>query len=111
MVKHFSRSLTPAHAGSQLRARFSQTYTIFSSQATVYTMVAVATTTTTTTQVEETSTPRLAIKAKHLAGLDPEWVELWNTHGSHMVRADELSLEEYRKNPAEYSFTYPTCAG
>jgi hypothetical protein len=68
-------------------------------------------TTTTTAQVQATAVPRLAIKTEHLAGLDPEWVELWNVHGAHMVRADELSLEEYRKNPAEYSFTYPTCAG
>ena len=28
-----------------------------------------------------------------------------------MVRADEVSIEEYRKTPALYSFTYPTCAG
>jgi hypothetical protein len=69
------------------------------------------TTITTATQTQSTATPRLAIKKEHLAGLDPEWVELWHTHGAHMVRADELSLEEYRENPALYSFTYPTCAG
>lgn len=28
-----------------------------------------------------------------------------------MVRADEVSLEEYRADPAKYSFTYPTCPG
>lgn len=67
--------------------------------------------TTTTVQTETTARPRLAIKKEHLAGLDPEWVELWHTHGAQMIRADELSLEEYRKNPALYSFTYPTCAG
>lgn len=67
-------------------------------------------TTTTSTQTQG-ATPRLAIKKEHLVGLDPEWVELWHTHGAHMVRADELELEEYRKNPAQYSFTYPTCTG
>ncbi|KAJ8117657.1 hypothetical protein OPT61_g1204 [Boeremia exigua] len=74
-------------------------------------MAAITITSTTTSQVDKTNTPRLAITAKHLAGLDPEWIELWNTHGAHMVRADEISLEDYRKNPGEYSFTYPTCAG
>lgn len=69
------------------------------------------TTTTVTEQTHAKSTPRLAIRRKHLAGLDPEWVELWNNHGAHMVRADETSIEEYRKNPASYSFSYPTCAG
>lgn len=54
---------------------------------------------------------RLAIKNEHLAGLDPEWVQLWHNHGAHMVRADEVSIEEYRENPAAYSFTYPTYAG
>jgi hypothetical protein len=68
-------------------------------------------TTITMAQTQTTATARLAIKKKHLAGLDPEWVELWHTHGAKMVRADEISLEEYRKNPALYSFTYPTCAG
>jgi acetyl esterase/lipase len=67
--------------------------------------------TTTTVQTQTTTEPRLAIKKEHLAGLDPEWVELWHTHGADMVRADEVSLEEYRKNPVQYSFTYPTCAG
>jgi hypothetical protein len=69
------------------------------------------TTKTTVAQTQTTATPRLAIKKEHLAGLDPEWVELWHTHGAHMTRADELSLEKYRKNPAMYSFAYPTCAG
>jgi len=66
---------------------------------------------TSTIQTQTPTEPRLAIKKEHLAGLDPEWVELWHRHGAHMVRADELSLEEYRENPAQYSFTYPTCAG
>ncbi|KAH3973407.1 hypothetical protein HBI25_082130 [Parastagonospora nodorum] len=66
---------------------------------------------TSTVQTQTTTEPRLAIRKEHLAGLDPEWVELWHAHGAHMVRADELSLEEYRENPAQYSFTHPTCAG
>ena len=70
-----------------------------------------STITTTVSQAQPKDTPRLAIKQKHLAGLDPEWVDLWHTHGAHMVRADEVSIEEYRKNPALYSFTYPTCEG
>ncbi|KAF3003449.1 hypothetical protein E8E13_002636 [Curvularia kusanoi] len=65
----------------------------------------------TTSKTDESSIPRLAIKKEHLVGLDPEWVNLWHKHGAHMVRADELSLEEYREDPARYSFTYPTCAG
>lgn len=28
-----------------------------------------------------------------------------------MVRADEVTLEEYRTDPAKHSFTYPTCPG
>lgn len=44
-------------------------------------------------------------------GLDPEWRALWNTHGSHIVRSDEVTLEEYRKDPAKYSFSYATHAG
>ncbi|KAL5380445.1 hypothetical protein DPSP01_007767 [Paraphaeosphaeria sporulosa] len=67
--------------------------------------------TTTVVATATVATPRLAIQKKHLAGLDPSWVELWNTYGAHMVRADEVSIEEYRKNPALYSFTYPTCEG
>ena len=67
--------------------------------------------TATASQANESTLPRLAIEQKHLAGLDPEWVELWHRYGANMVRADELSLEEFRKDPAQYSFTYPTCAG
>ncbi|KAF2021448.1 hypothetical protein BU24DRAFT_438531 [Aaosphaeria arxii CBS 175.79] len=71
----------------------------------------------TTTSVTQTITEtpskksRLAIKQEHLAGLDPEWISLWNTYGADMIRADEVSIEEFRKDPAKYSFTYPTCAG
>ena len=64
-----------------------------------------------TSVVVEGKKGRLSIPDKLLGGLDPEWVELWEKHGSSMVRADELSLEEYRKSPATYSFTYPPCPG
>lgn len=69
------------------------------------------TTTATPLQEQTPATPRLAIKKEHLAGLDPDWVELWHTHGANMVRADELTIEQYRENPSLYSFSYPTYAG
>ncbi|OQD79653.1 hypothetical protein PENANT_c046G08060 [Penicillium antarcticum] len=54
---------------------------------------------------------RLSIPKRLLGDVDPEWVNLWERHGSSMVKADELSLEEFRKDPAAYSFTFPTCSG
>lgn len=54
---------------------------------------------------------RLSIPDRLLPGLDPEWVKLWETHGSFMVRADERTIEEYRASPADYSFSYATCPG
>ncbi|VUC29627.1 unnamed protein product [Clonostachys rosea] len=68
-----------------------------------------------TTSVTETvkvpEIGRLTISAEAYPGLDPEWISLWNDHGSSMVRADEVTIEEYRRDPAKYSFTYPTCPG
>ncbi|KAJ9624378.1 hypothetical protein H2204_010831 [Knufia peltigerae] len=52
-----------------------------------------------------------AIPAEYADKLDPEWVKLWNEHGRHQRRADEVKIEEYRKNPSAYSFTYPTWPG
>ena len=60
---------------------------------------------------DEKKTPRLAIPDNLLNRLDLEWVNLWEKHGSSMVRADELSIEEFRKNPAAYSFIYATYVG
>jgi hypothetical protein len=60
---------------------------------------------------EDRKESRLSIPKRFLAGLDPEWINLWERHGSSMVRADEVSLEEFRKGPAAYSFTFPTCPG
>ncbi|KAH6983415.1 Alpha/Beta hydrolase protein [Ilyonectria sp. MPI-CAGE-AT-0026] len=77
--------------------------------------------TTLTTTITKTSTPavtiplsspgRLKIHPHQYTGLDPEWRALWNNYGSSMVRADEVTLEEYRTDPAKHSFTYPTCPG
>lgn len=39
-------------------------------------------------------------------GLDPAWRALWNTHGAHLPRSDQVSLQEYRANPSKYSFTH-----
>ena len=46
-----------------------------------------------------------------LPGLDPEWIALWNEHGRHLTRADEVTIEEYRKSPAKYNFTYANWSG
>lgn len=70
-----------------------------------------STTQTTIVIEEDRKESRLSIPKRLLPGLDPEWVDLWERYGSSMVRADELSLEEFRKSPAAYSFTFPTCAG
>ncbi|KAG9524853.1 hypothetical protein KCU93_g6104, partial [Aureobasidium melanogenum] len=43
--------------------------------------------------------------------LDAEWVEMWNTHGGRHRQAEEVAVEEVRKDPAAYSFMYPTWAG
>ncbi|KAJ5889682.1 Alpha/beta hydrolase fold-3 [Penicillium tannophilum] len=55
--------------------------------------------------------PRLSIPGRLRTRLDPQWIELWEKHGSSMIRADELSIEEYRKTPAKFAFTYPVCSG
>lgn len=46
-----------------------------------------------------------------LPSLDPEWVALWTDHGTSKHRADEVTVADYRRDPAAYSFTYPTCPG
>lgn len=73
--------------------------------------ITTTTVSTTETHLQGTSSSRLTIRRDQYPGLDPEWIDLWNIHGAHMVRADELSIEDYRKNPAAYGFTYPTCSG
>lgn len=69
------------------------------------------TTTSVTTTSVASKAGRLAISAEAYPGLDPEWISLWNEHGASMVRADEVTIEEYRKDPAKYSFTYSTWSG
>jgi hypothetical protein len=46
-----------------------------------------------------------------LGKLDPEWTRTWNLHGGHHRQAEEVSIEEVRKDPVAYSFTYPTWEG
>ena len=52
-----------------------------------------------------------SIPAEWIPHLDPEWVSLWNNHGRHQYRADEVSVREYRENPKAYSFTYAAWSG
>lgn len=54
---------------------------------------------------------RLPIPEKYLAGLDPEFVKLWEEHGAYTVRADERPVEDYRADPGSLSFTYATWTG
>ena len=51
------------------------------------------------------------IPEKFRKGLDPEWIELWNSHGSKVVPASTVTIEEFRMDPQKYSFTYPTWRG
>lgn len=46
-----------------------------------------------------------------LARLDPEWVEVWNAHGGRHRQAEDVPIEEVRRKPLAYSFTYPTWSG
>lgn len=63
------------------------------------------------TEKTRTEGKRLAIPEESYPGLDPEWRTLWNEFGSHMVRSDEVTLEDYRSEPEKYSFSYPTYSG
>ncbi|KAK7419827.1 hypothetical protein QQZ08_010660 [Neonectria magnoliae] len=64
-----------------------------------------------TATVPLSSPGRLQIPSHQYKGLDPEWRALWNAHGGSMVRAEEVTLDEYRADPAKHSFTYPTYRG
>ncbi|KXJ87922.1 alpha/beta hydrolase fold-domain-containing protein [Microdochium bolleyi] len=46
-----------------------------------------------------------------LPKLDPEWIKLWTEHGTTKQRADEVTVADYRRDPAAYSFTYPMYPG
>jgi acetyl esterase/lipase len=52
-----------------------------------------------------------AIPKEWISRLDPEWVSLWNEHGCHQLRADEVSVTQYRRDPKAYSFTYAAWEG
>lgn len=43
--------------------------------------------------------------------MDPEWVKMWDEHGANKLRADEVSVEVYRQNPAAYTFSYAAWKG
>lgn len=55
--------------------------------------------------------PPNSIPEKFRPGLDPEWVALWTEYGSKVIPASQVTVEEFRKCPQNYSFTYPTCRG
>ncbi|KAK7908781.1 CAZyme family CE10 [Apiospora marii] len=44
-------------------------------------------------------------------GLNWKWRELWNTHGSQVTRPDEVTIAEFRRDPAKYTFSYATQSG
>lgn len=60
--------------------------------------------------VEESSKADL-VPQEWLAKLDPEWIHLWNAHGGRHRQAEEVPIEEVRRKPLAYSFTYPTWSG
>jgi hypothetical protein len=39
-----------------------------------------------------------AIPKEWISRLDPEWVTLWSEHGCHQLRADEVSVPQYRQD-------------
>ncbi|KAE8318743.1 Alpha/Beta hydrolase protein [Aspergillus transmontanensis] len=51
------------------------------------------------------------IPEKYLNGLDVEWQEMWTNHGKNMEGAHLVTIEEFRRCPERYSFTYPTWTG
>ena len=51
------------------------------------------------------------IPEKYLNGLDVEWKEMWTNHGKNMEGAHLVTIEEFRRCPERYSFTYPTWTG
>jgi len=51
------------------------------------------------------------VPAEWLHKLDPEWIDVWNTHGGKHCQAEEFPIEIVRQKPVAYSFTYPTWSG
>ncbi|KAL4795287.1 Alpha/Beta hydrolase protein [Aspergillus venezuelensis] len=54
---------------------------------------------------------RNVIPDKYLPGLDPEWQKMWTEHGKDVSGAHLVTIEEFKRCPQKYSFTYPTWAG
>ncbi|KAL2809156.1 Alpha/Beta hydrolase protein [Aspergillus granulosus] len=65
----------------------------------------------TITLTQQPTTAQNAIPDKYLAGLDPEWQQMWTEHGMDVSGAHLITIEEFRKCPGKYSFTYPTWTG
>ncbi|EKG14059.1 hypothetical protein MPH_08801 [Macrophomina phaseolina MS6] len=47
------------------------------------------------------------IPSKYLDKLDPQFIEVYNTHAAFRIRADQASIEEVRANPTKYQATVP----
>lgn len=58
-----------------------------------------------------TPTSTHAIPEGWTDSLDSEWVKIWCSHGGHHKQAEHYSIEDIRKEPSVYSFTYPTWSG
>ncbi|EAW10022.1 alpha/beta hydrolase [Aspergillus clavatus NRRL 1] len=63
------------------------------------------------TKVSPIETCANSIPARYLPRLDPEWRQMWSTHGKDVIGAHLVSVDEVRRSPAKYSFTYPTWTG
>ncbi|KAL4961174.1 alpha/beta hydrolase [Aspergillus stella-maris] len=51
------------------------------------------------------------IPDKYQPGLDPEWKRMWTEHGKDVSGAHLVTIEEFKRCPGKYSFTYPTWVG
>ena len=51
------------------------------------------------------------IPENYLLGLDPEWQRMWTEHGKDVSGAHLVTIEEFKRCPEKYSFSYPTWAG
>ncbi|KAK7725711.1 hypothetical protein SLS57_003777 [Botryosphaeria dothidea] len=47
------------------------------------------------------------IPSKYLDKLDPQFIEVYNKHAANRLRADQVSIEEFRADPAKYTATVP----
>lgn len=65
----------------------------------------------TSTQEQVIELSQATIPEKYLNGLDPEWRDTWSKYGGNLVGAHLVTIEEFRKSPERYSFTYPIWTG